>query len=96
MTTDKERLARAECDQHFPFAPSADPATPWFTVRCCHMGDRFVVERSHYPGKWNFVDYVETSPDRTDLIGCENGRPEGWDGFVARMERGDPPVNDMG
>ena len=29
-----------------------------------------------------------------DVI-VENGRPDDWDGFVARMERDDPPVNDM-
>lgn len=84
---------RAECDRHFPFVPDPTPGTtgypmfPYHTVRCTHLGNRFVVETANQASGWRFVDYVETLPDGEVVV--ETGE---WEALVAQMERGEPPM----
>lgn len=74
--------------RHFSFEPTGDKVAPWYTVRCLHIGRRFVVEIGHeFHPEWGFVDYVEDLPDGTTLV--ENGRLDDWDGLVERTRAGD-------
>ncbi len=65
--------------------------------RCCHLGNRCVIESRIAGHQQGFIDYVEDLPDG-DLI-CEpgllldrGGLDKAWLRAIERMKRGDAPV----
>jgi hypothetical protein len=93
-------MTHAECQRHFPFGPESTDASTgrfWYTVRCLHMEDRYVVEiRGVEPMTTVFVDYVQEGQpikvegwdtDASDDAGIE----ERWAEVVRRIEDSDPP-----
>lgn len=82
---------KAKCDRHFSFHPTGDPFLPWYSVRCLHIDNRFLVEVGNEPHPdWGFVDYVEERPDGTLVV--ETDREQGgWERLGERIRAGDPP-----
>jgi hypothetical protein len=85
----------SECPMHQEFS-----AVPDFRlIRCCHIGDRYVVESSLLDGKMLSVDYIEARDGAGVALETESWLtgPDDeqirrtYDRFVERMRAGDPP-----
>jgi hypothetical protein len=85
----------SECPMHQEFS-----AAPSFRMaRCCHIGDRYVVESSLLDGELTSVDYIEARDGVWVALETESWLTEPddeqirrtYDRFVERMRAGDPP-----
>lgn len=88
-----------ECPFHQEFAGLED----FQIVRCCHIGERYVIESSLMDGTLLSVDYIETSGGQwqnletatvwtvMDDRDLEAIYARAYDDFVERMRADDPP-----
>lgn len=87
----------ADCKRHFSFKPN-DPG-PYRTVRCSHLGSRFVVEIVNDDSGYRVIDYVEIRADDDIVVETNDVFPDGsdahrdalWNRLIERMERGESP-----
>lgn len=80
-------MAAWECTRHFTWDKSH--ATVAYTVRCMHLGSRFVVEIHSVDSDFVVIDYVEDLPNGDVLV--EDDETGGWDHHVAKMLSGRAP-----
>ncbi len=69
--------------------------------RCCHLGNRFVIEMRRGDEAYRTVDFVEDLPDggvlvEADCCWDEQQAQVIWDWQVERLKNGETPVPERG
>lgn len=91
----------SECQRHRGFQrPKADCTSqqPYYVVRCCHIGRRFVVQIGSIADDLSHIDYVEDTVDDNVIVQAATAIPSTaeatWDEQVAQMRADVPPHPD--